>query len=788
MIRNYFKITIRSLHANKMFTLINLIGLSTGMACAILIFLWVTDELRIDRFHEHADRLYQVMEHSHNPSSPNVGTHTSGLLAEAMGEQLPEVEYAVAAMIRPESKTFSVNDQPVKATVQYAGPDFFRIFSYELIHGSKNKVLSAKNAVVISEALAMSLFHSVDDAIGKTVMFQQDQPLQVTGVFKTVPAISSAQFDAVLSLAAYIEVNPNVSRWDYNTVQTYLLLKPGTEIEQFNRKIANFQKAKTDPSFSKYITIVAHPYADNYLYGNYEQGKQVGGRITYVRLFAIVAAFILAIACINFMNLSTAKASRRLKEVGVRKAIGARRSTLAAQYLGESMLMAFASIIIALLIVLLLLPQFNILTGKQLTLAIDPLLICGIIGIAVLAGLLAGSYPALYLSGFSPIYILKGRIVHSASALWTRKGLVVFQFTLSVILIVAVLVVYRQLDYIQTKNLGYDKQHVVSFDIEGKVQENLETFLAEVRRIPGIVNASSIGQPIVGGRQNTWSIDEWEGKNPDERIIFEMRPVNYGMIELLGVDMAGGRIFSKDYGAEDTKIIFNEAAIKAMGLENPIGKTIGIQGTQLQIIGVVRDFHFASFHEQVSPLFFVLQPSWTHKLMAKIEAGKERETLAQLQDLYRTFNPGFPLEYQFLDDAYQAQYLTEQRVSSMSQYFAGLTIVISCLGLFGLAAFTAEKRVKEISVRKVLGATVGQIIHLLSADFIKLILVSIVIALPLAWWMMNQWLDSFAYRAEIQWWMFALSGFAAVAIAMLTVGWQAIRAAVSNPVDSLRDE
>lgn len=565
-------------------------------------------------------------------------------------------------------------------------------------------------------------------------------------------------------------------------------MNPGTDIEQFNRKIAHFQKDKTDPFFSKYITLAAHRYADNYLYGNYEQGKQTGGRITYVRLFVIVAAFILAIACINFMNLSTAKASRRLKEVGVKKAIGAQRSTLAGQYLGESMLMAFASLIIALLIVILLLPQFNILTGKQLALAIDPILIGGILGITVLAGLLAGSYPALYLSGFSPIDILKGRIVHSASELWTRKGLVVFQFTLSVILIVAVLVVYRQLDYIQTKHLGYDKQHVVSFDIEGKVQENLETFLSEVRRIPGIINASSIGQSIVGGRQNTWTINEWEGKNPNDRIVFEMRPVNYGMIELLGVDMAEGRMFSEDHGAEDTKIIFNETAIKAMGLENPIGKTIGIQGTQLQIIGVVRDFHFASFHEQVSPLFFVLQPTWTHKLMAKIEAGRERETLARLQNLYRTFNPGFPMEYQFLDDAYQAQYVAEQRISTMSRYFAALTIVISCLGLFGLAAFTAEKRVKEIGLRKVLGATAGQIVRLLSMDFIKLVSIAILIASPLAWWMMNRWLDGFAYRIELQWWMFALAGLAAAVIALLTVSWQAIRASVANPVDSLRDE
>jgi len=694
MIKNYFKSAIRSVRVNKMFTLINLVGLSTGMACAILIFFWVTDELRVDRFHHHVDRLYQVMEHSQAPNSSNVGSHTSGLLASALVEHIPEVESAVAVRTIPESKILANDKKQLRARVQYAGPDFFGIFSYDLISGDEKKVLAIKNSVAISEALAMSLFQSVDNALGKTIIFQQNQALQVTGVFKTIPAISSARFDAVLPLDAYIEYNPNVKRWDYNTVQTYLLLKSGTDIKQFNNKIAGFQKDKTDSSFNKYITIKAHRYADNYLYGNYEEGNQKGGRIIYVRLFSLVAIFILSIACINFMNLSTARASRRLKEVGVKKAIGARRSTLIGQYLSESMLMAFASLVVALLAVLILLPQFNVLTGKHLALTFDPVLVFGIIGITIAAGLLAGSYPALYLSGFSSIAILKRKIKFSAGELWTRKGLVIFQFTLTVTLIITVLVVYRQLEYIQTKNLGYDKQQVVSFDIEGKVQENLETFLSEMRSIPGVISASSIGQSIVGGQQNTWTIDKWDGKNPDDRIVFEMRPVNYGMIELLGVDMADGRTFNPSYGDEDSKIIFNETAIRMMGLKNPIGKTIGIQGTALQIVGVVRDFHFASLHEKVAPLFFVLQPAWTHKIMAKIRTGEDRETLRQLHILYQKFNPGFPLEYQFLDDTYQGQYLAEQRISVMSRCFAVLTILISCLGLFGLASFTAEKRVK----------------------------------------------------------------------------------------------
>jgi len=786
MFRHNLLLTYRTFLRYKMSFFINLIGLSTGLACALLIYLWVHDELSVDKFHEKDARLYQIMEQGRTSEGIWTGNYTAGLLAETLAEEMPEVEYAVASRLRRENKTLSVENTHIKATVLYANQDFFNTFSYGLIQGDKDQVLTDKSFVVISEELAMNLFNTTENVIGKVIIFEHDRQFQVSGVFKGTPANSSMQFDFVLSFEVYKEIDPNVLNWSYNLATVYVVLREGTDIEEFNDKIANLEKSKRDDSNS---TLLARPYSEGYLYGNYKNGVQVGSRIEYVRLFSIIAIFILLIACINFMNLSTAKASRRLKEVGVKKAIGADRKTLVYQYLGEAMLMAFLSLTIACLLVVLFLPQFNQITGKQLVLSFDVTLILTVLGITLFTGLVAGSFPALYLSGFNSVTILRGKLNTSIGEVWTRKGLVVFQFALSIILIVGVLVVYKQIEYVQTKNLGYDKDNILYFEIEGRVEENLETFLSEVRNMSGIVNASSIGQNIVGSGLNSFSIDDWEGK-PEDKIFpsFEMRPVTYDMIEMLDIEMVAGRTFSRNFSAEDSKIIFNEAAIEMMGLEDPIGKVITIQGTQLEIIGVTKNFHFASLHEEVSPLFFVLRPSWTNKIMAKIEAGRERETIEQLQQFYQEYNPGFPFAYQFLDQDYQTLYAAEQRVSTLSKYFAALAILISCLGLFGLATFTAERRLKEIGIRKILGATDLGIVRLLSGDFTKMVLVAIVIALPISFFIAKNWLEGFAYRIDLEWWFFAGAGLLALLIAWFTVGLQTVKAARVNPTECLKDE
>ena len=790
MFRHNLLLIYRTFQRFKTTFFINLIGLSTGLACALLIYLWVNDELSVDKFHEKDSQLYQVIEHIKNTESIGTTPHTAGLLAEVLKEEIPEVEYAVSGRLLRENKILSVRDKNIKAIGLFASQNFFSMFSYDLIQGDKDQVLTDKSSIVISEELAMNLFNTSENVIGKVVEFQHDKQYMVSGVFKGTPPNSSIQFDFVLSFEEFKEINPNVLDWTYNSTAVYVVLREGSNIAAFNDKIADFVKSRTGDSLR---TLSTRPYSDAYLYGNYENGVQVGGRIEYVRLFSIIAIFILLIACINFMNLSTAKASRRLKEVGIKKTLGASRKALIFQYLGESMMMTFLALTIAIFLVVLFLPHFNQITGKQLVLSFDATLILSVLGITLFTGLIAGSYPALYLSGFNPTTILKGKLNTSLGEVWIRKGLVIFQFTLSIILIVGVLVVYQQIEYVQTKNLGYDKDNVLYFEIEGRVAENrsaghLEAFLSEVRNIPGIVSVSSIGQSIVGSGLNTFSIDHWEGKKTDERIVFEMRPVTYDMIETLGIEMVAGRTFLRNFSAEDSKIIFNEAAIEAMGLEDPIGKVITIQGTNLEIIGVTKNFHFASLHEEVNSLFFVLRPSWTHKIMAKIEAGRERETIEQLQQFYQEYNPGFPFAYQFLDEAYQAQYVAEQRVSILSRYFAGFAILISCLGLFGLAAFTAERRLKEIGIRKILGSSNFGIVRLLSGDFTKMVLMAIIIALPVSYFIAKNWLDNFAYRIDLEWWFFIGAGLIALLIAWFTVGLQTVKAARVNPTQCLKDE
>jgi hypothetical protein len=563
-----------------------------------------------------------------------------------------------------------------------------------------------------------------------------------------------------------------------------VVLREGTDVNAFNKKIANFIAEKTDGDITGRTMFLA-PYSDYYLHSNYENGVQSGGRIEYVRLFALIAFFILIIACINFMNLSTAKAAGRIKEVGVKKALGAGRKRIAIQYMSESMLMTLLSLITAVALVAVVLPQFNLITGKQLVLQWETELALALVSIALFTGMIAGSYPSLYLSGFNPAIVLKGKLNSSVGEVWVRKGLVAFQFTLSIVLIVSVLVVYKQIDFVQRKNLGYNKDNVIYFDVEGRVKENPESFLSEVKKIPGIQNAASSTHDMIG---HTWSVGlDWEGKETDVTRQVQVMAVNQDFLETLGLEMKEGRFFSRDFSTDSAKIIFNEAAIEVMGFKDPIGR----KAKGSEIIGVVKNFHFESFHVDVQPQLFILHrgkfapPSF---IMARIEAGKEVATLERLNEFYKSYNPGFPLDYTFLDEDYQRQYTSEQRVSTLSRYFAGLAIVISCLGLFGLAAFTAQRRLKEIGIRKILGSTDFGIVRLLSADFTRIVLVAIAFALPLSYYVARKWLDGFAYKIDLEWWIFAGSGILALLIAWFTVGLQTVRAAQVNPTECIKNE
>ncbi|PIB31432.1 ABC transporter permease [Maribacter sp. 4G9] len=783
MLKQNIKIFFRNIKRQKSSFLINIIGLSTGLACVLLISLWVSDELGVDKFHENDSQLYQVIELAKTDGTILMNPRTSGLLSEAIKQEFPEIEYETSAFAISESP-LTVDDKEVKTNGLYASKDFFKVFSFPILSGDVNNLLMASNSIVISKSLAIKLFGSVGNVIGKTLAFQRDNPFVVSGVFDDIPQNSSMQFDFALSTEYAKEIIPPMTNWDYNIVNAYVLLKKGVNISEFNSKIKNFISANSDNDNRSVSTRL---YSDAYLYGAYENGVQVGGRIEYVRLFSIIAFLILLMACINYMNLSTANASKRLKEIGIKKAMGSKRKMLIVQYLGESMLITLISLLIALLIVFSLIPQFNVITGKELNLVIDGQYLAIISGILISTGLIAGSYPAFYLSGLNTVKIMKGTLKSTWGELFARKGLVVFQFALSIILVVSVMVIYKQIEYTQNKNLGYSKDNIVYFDIEQNIEENLDSFLSEMKNLEGVDNASSIGTNIVGG-VNTMNDLDWPGKVSDEKVVFEMRPVNYGMLETLGIPIKEGRKFSKDFGSEGTKIIFNQAAIDVMGLENPVGKEISIQGTQLQIVGVSENFHFASLHEEIKPLFFVLQPTWTHIAMAKITSGKEKVALANIQSFYQKYNPGLQLDYKFLDDTYETQYIAEQRVSTLSKYFAGLAILISCLGLFGLAKFNAERRRKEISIRKVLGQTAAQVTVMLSSEFAKLVLLAILLALPISYLLIKDWLSDFAYKIPLSFWYFVGAGTVALIVAILTVSTQAIKAANSNPVTALMED
>jgi len=795
MLQHNLLLIYRNFVRHKSTFFINLTGLTAGLACTFLIYLWVSDELGFDKFHARDAQLFQVMEISSEGGKKIVHENSQGLLGESMAKDLPEVESAVSLMNLAKEEIalpFTFESKTSQHKGIFATHNFFNVFSFNLKTGQPAQLFADRNAVVISEDMAQSIFGSAEAAVGKTLecaFFDKKKQMQVSGVFEKLPPNNTLVFDFVMSYEMCLQdLWTSGQKWWNEGATTYLVLKSGTDIGAFNAKIADFVK-KYNPE--TIFTCFVRPYSSGYLHGTYVDGVQDGGRIAYAQLFSAIALFILLIACINFMNLSTAKASIRAKEIGIKKAIGSSRSHLAGQFLTEAVLLSTLSTVLAGGLVWLLLPYFNGLTGKEMSLQFSPKMVGVVGGLALLTGFFAGSYPAFYLSGFRPIEVLKGKLRHSWGELFARRGLVVFQFMISLVLIFAVVVIYRQIEFVQSKNLGYDKANVLYFNKVGRVFENSEAFLAELRQVPGVERASALTNNIVQkkslGGSSTYGI-QWPGKSDKDLVDFGIQAVDFDLIETLGLQMAEGRSFSRDFSDEGSNILFNETAIKAMGLKNPVGQQVVLWGQPKIIAGVVKDFHVTSMREPIAPMAFRFEPKEAMTVMVKIKAGEERATLERLGDFYQKFNPGHAFDFQFLDEAYQAQYVSEQRVSQLSKYFAGLAILISCLGLFGLSMFTAEQRTKEIGVRKVLGASVAGIVRLLATDFLKLVVASFVVAFPVSYFLMQKWLADFAYRIDIQWWMFIVAGAGAVAVAFLTVSFQSVKAALMNPVKSLRSE
>ena len=793
MLKNYIKIAWRNLKKKPLFSFINIVGLATGLACTFFIYLWVNDELMTDRFHKNDAGLYQIMEKSTENGNILIHYHTQGPLAEALEKEFPEVEHAVTVMnLEKEGMeiTFTSDDHAYKSAGVFSSSSFFDTFTFPFIEGNKAQVLQEKNNIVVSENLAIKLFGSIQKAMDKSVaysIFGVDHVAKISGVFKDVPANSTLKFDYVLPKSKLLEdIWPNGKDWGNTGPETYVLLKPNADPVLFEGKITNLIDKYIQGNF---FSIFLRKFSSGYLHNNYENGVQSGGRITYVKLFSFIAMLVLLIACINFMNLSTARVSSRFKEIGIKKVVGTSRRALMLQFLTESVVLSFLAMVLAIGLVLLFTPSFNYITGKALSLEFSLYNLMLFLAITLATGLLAGSYPAFYLSGFTPLTTLKGNFKGKMGELFIRKGLVVFQFMASIILIISVLIINKQTNFALNKSIGYQKENIIHFDLESKSSKDNASFFSGLRNVPGVLDAGGINQTLIreDGGSSTYGIS-WPGEKENNPIDFLIRGIDAHLMSTLNMKMAAGKPYSEDLGALDSYVLLNETAAKIMNLKDPVGTKINVWGEDKTILGVMKDFHTGSVMQNIPPLVFHYRPKEATLAMVSIKPGNESKTLDAIKNYYEQYNSGYTFDFKFLDDTFQAQYTTEQHILKLAGYFAYMAIIISCLGLLGLAAFNAEMRRKEIGIRKVLGSSSLGIIKLLNTDFLKLVGLSILLASPLAWYLMDNWLSQFVYKINMSGWLFALAGFIALLIALITVSAQGLKTAMANPVKSLRTE
>jgi predicted permease len=793
MLRHHITVAFRQVIRNKAFSLINVLGLALGLTCSLLIFLWVRDEVSMDRYHANGPHLYRVMERQLYDGKREVIPNTPGQLTLELPRKFPEIVHA-AGFSWPQYAVFEAGGKINKEQGRWVGADYFKMFSVPLLVGSPQQALVEPNSVVLSRKLAENYFGSPGAAVGKSIRFNNEDEYLVTGVFENIPENTSDKYDFLLSWNGFLKRNEWLKDWGNNSPQAYVQLRPDTDVKAFEAKLKHFLRGynpNIDPQHPEQfdIELFLQPFEDQYLYSEFDNGEQAGGRIAYVRLFSLVAVFLLLIAAINFMNLATARSARRAKEVGIRKVVGAGRFRLIGQFMGEALLLTFMAVGVALAGVGLLLPAFNQLTGKQIAHPFaQPGFAGALLGMGLVTGLLAGSYPALFLSSLQPIRVLKGMLAFKPGAAWLRQGLVVVQFVISMLLILGTFVVYRQVEYIRTKNLGFDRENLVYVQLDGELRPKFSTLEQELQRLPGVLSYTRMGQKPHDMDGNTHSV-EWKGKDPAAKIMFTTVAASYRMADALKVKMRAGRDFSPKFATDSAGYIINEEAARRMGYRNPVGQPLTLWDKPGTIIGVVQDFHFQSLHEPVKPLIirFNDNSEWGYVLV-RTQPGQTQQTLSRLEALCKKLEPKFPFTYFFADQQYEQLYRSEQVIGSLANSFALLAIFIACLGLFGLAAFTAQQRTKEIGIRKVLGASVGSLVGLLSKDFVRLVLIAILIASPLGGWLMHQWLKNYEYRITISWWMYLVAGLLAVGIALLTVSFQSIKAALADPVKSLRSE
>ncbi len=786
MFKSYLKIALRNIKRHKGISFINITGLSIGMACCLLITIWVQDELSYDKFHENAADIYRISMKDQRYGV--VWPVVSIPVGPALKQEFPEVTDSVrvsdfSGLVTREEKKFD-------EIGAYVDPSFFEIFSFPFVKGDPKTALSAPSSMVISQEMAKKFFED-EDILGKNLKLNNELEFTITGVIKDMPRNSHLNLDFLVPFKVFEQNDRDPTNWGRFQVYTYVLLQDDASSEEFEKKISGLLQEHNVPSGPR---LEPEPLTRIHLYA-----KDGGGDIRYVYIFSIIAVFILVVACINFMNLTTARSSTRSKEIGMRKVTGAQRADLIKQFMGESVLISLIALYFAVILAILLLPALSNLADKQLILYPQGnwSLILGFVGIVLFAGLLAGSYPALFLSSFKAADILMGSLVPASSGArktMFRKALVVIQFSISVFLIIFTLVVFKQLHFIRNINLGYKKEHIISVPLRGDSAKQYEAFKSELLQDSRILKVTATSEVPVLIYYLHMGYD-WEGKDPKKESRMTEILVDHDFIETFNMTIAQGRGFSRDYTTDASEAyIINEAAVKAMDIESPVGKRFSApthegmrEGT---IIGVVKDFHFRPLHDEIEPLVMFIHPEKFSFLCIRVksEISEMHSTIGYIESVYKKFSSNFPFKYSFLDSTFDKLYKSEQKTGRIFGYFSFLAIFISCLGLFGLAAQMAEMRVKEIGIRKVLGASVSGIAVLLSKEFMKWVIIANVIAWPVAYYVTTRWIQNFAYRTSINLWIFFLAAFLAFLIALATVGYQAVKTAMANPVDALRYE
>ncbi|MBL7699772.1 MAG: ABC transporter permease [Chitinophagaceae bacterium] len=789
MLKNYLKVAWRHLLQNKGFSFINIFGLAIGMAFAILIGLWIQYEVSFDKFHKNGDRIAMVLKNTFFNNAKSTQSATPLPLYYEFKNTYPEVEYA-SRLDWGGDVSMMVGDKKFNRTGRYVDPDFLKMFSFPIVKGNAETALNDIHSIIITESLATALFGN-SDPIGKSIKMNNEFNVSVSAVMKDGPKNSSLQFDFLGPYEYLMSVNEfyrnQKANWGNNFLQNVVQLKEGVSMEAFSAKIKmlNLEKDKT----LKDLYLFLQPLKDWHLKNEYKDWVPTGAKFEYVRLFGIIGIFVLLIACINFMNLSTARSEKRAREVGIRKAIGSLRSQLIIQFLTETLLTALLAFLVAIVLIPIVLPLLKDLGFENIR--FDPgnfSLLLFILAIAVVTGLIAGSYPALYLSSFMPVKVLKGLFKQGQGAVTFRRVLVVSQFTISIGLIISTVIVFQQIEHARSRSIGYDPNNLLRIGTSNDLLKNFTPLKSDLMRTGYVESVAKSSGPLTA-IWNSWSDFEWEGKEPNSQIAIDVIMSEWDFEKTAGMKFKMGRPFSREYKTDSNAIILTETALNMIGYKDPVGKTMKVGGRTITIVGVVEDMLVVNPYQPVNPTVLLFNADVTNFVYLRLKDNAPlKKAIATIEPIFEKYNPAFPFEFKFSDQEFEQKFNLERQAGKLAGIFATLAVFISCLGLFGLAAFMAERRTKEIGIRKVLGASMFNLWTLLSKEFVWLVITGCLIATPLAFLLMSKWLQSYDYRINIQWWVFVAAGVVALVVALVTVSSQAIKAAIANPVKSLRSE